>query len=360
MPLARIISSSRQCSRELALGLLERGYTVEIVSPDAIPDNFADLELRVDASASDLLTANVTARDGERSTSLDFVHQLRAAQETAANVSMPDFRQHSEDATDLPLASPKLSIVEAAPVFEADPAFADGASEHLALPGVEPKRTSRWAFTLPEILFRPISFARPRAAIASARESLYSTFELAARHSKIAMQRAIPTRTVRLKWVSKARTNSKRWFGRATAAFAGVLAVALAVGSGLHSRGASPVPGADAPVQASNLFDLSAQQLPNPVAVPEVPRHEEKGELPAGSHKSKANPKTHSGAADPSRTHGDDLVAANTIRYMDQPEAKPIPVTTSSPHRRRRSRRHEGVVAASKVTHLKHKAKSRK
>jgi hypothetical protein len=357
MPLARIISSSRQCSRELALGLLERGYTVEIVSPDAIPDNFADLELRVDASGSDLLTANVTARDGERSASLDFVHQLRAAQKAPANVPMPDFRQHSEDATDLPLASPKLSIIEADPAFEVDPPVAEVASEPLSIRGVEPK-PARWAFTPPEILFRPISLARPRAAITRSLDSLHQSFELLAQRSKSVWQHTVPIPTVRLKWVSHARANSKRWFGRATAAFAGLLAVALAVGSGLHYRGSSPVPGADASVQASNLFDLSAQQLPNTAAVPEAPKLDEKVGPAQGRQRSNLSPK-HPAGVNPPRAHGDDLVAANTIRYMDQPDSTPIPVRASR-HHHQRSHQTSGVVAAGKVTHLKHKAKSRK
>ncbi|HUB02930.1 MAG TPA: hypothetical protein VL983_09600 [Terriglobales bacterium] len=78
MALARIISNSPLCSRELALNLLERGYAVEIVSPDAIPDNLADLELRVETGPADLLTANVEARGETRSATLQFIHQLKS------------------------------------------------------------------------------------------------------------------------------------------------------------------------------------------------------------------------------------------------------------------------------------------
>lgn len=77
MPLARIITRSHQCSRELALDLLARGYTVEVVSPDKIPDNIADLELRVDAGPDNQLIANVEVHNGDRSTSLDFIHHLK-------------------------------------------------------------------------------------------------------------------------------------------------------------------------------------------------------------------------------------------------------------------------------------------
>ncbi len=78
MALARIITLSEACSRELAADLLSRGYTVEVVAPDAVPTHKADLELRVEAKSGERLTANVVVRDGERSTSLDFVRDLSA------------------------------------------------------------------------------------------------------------------------------------------------------------------------------------------------------------------------------------------------------------------------------------------
>jgi hypothetical protein len=77
MALARIITHSQVCSRELALNLLTRGYTVEIFSPENVPDNTADLELRVDIGPEDQLIANVQAHDGERAASLEFVRHLK-------------------------------------------------------------------------------------------------------------------------------------------------------------------------------------------------------------------------------------------------------------------------------------------
>jgi hypothetical protein len=96
MPLARIITHSHSCSRELALDLLARGYTVEIVSPDKVPDSIADLELRVDAAPGDQLIASVQANNGNSKASLDFVHHLRAPmadfkrRPMAAEPSLPD------------------------------------------------------------------------------------------------------------------------------------------------------------------------------------------------------------------------------------------------------------------------------
>jgi hypothetical protein len=83
MALARIITRSQPCSRQLALDLIARGYAVEIVSPDSIPDNFADLELRVEEDPGNQLVASVEAHNGERTASLEFVHYLKAP--------MPDF-----------------------------------------------------------------------------------------------------------------------------------------------------------------------------------------------------------------------------------------------------------------------------
>jgi len=78
MALARIITRSEACSRELATLLQSRGYAVETVSPDNVPTNAADLELRVDTGSGDRLTASVIARDGERSSTLEFVRQLKS------------------------------------------------------------------------------------------------------------------------------------------------------------------------------------------------------------------------------------------------------------------------------------------
>ncbi len=77
MTLARIITHSDLCARELAFHLLGRGYAVEIVSPDSIPDNFADLELRVDAASGDQLAASLAAYEGQRVSTLEFVGRVK-------------------------------------------------------------------------------------------------------------------------------------------------------------------------------------------------------------------------------------------------------------------------------------------
>jgi hypothetical protein len=89
MALARIITRSEACSRELAILLQSRGYAVETVSPDNVPTNAADLELRVDTGSGDRLTASVTARDGERSSTLEFVRQLKSPITASTAAQLP-------------------------------------------------------------------------------------------------------------------------------------------------------------------------------------------------------------------------------------------------------------------------------
>jgi hypothetical protein len=103
MALARVITSSDACARELTSALIDYGYTVEVVPPDSTPPHAADLELRVDSSPDssppEKLVASVRANTRNHSASLNFVHQLRA---TAAPVIL-----------EMPVA-----MVEASPIVE--------------------------------------------------------------------------------------------------------------------------------------------------------------------------------------------------------------------------------------------------
>jgi hypothetical protein len=83
MTLARIITHSDLCARELAFHLLGRGYAVEIVSPDSIPDNFADLELRVDADSGDQLVTSLAAYEAQRVSTPEFVARVKAPKDGA-------------------------------------------------------------------------------------------------------------------------------------------------------------------------------------------------------------------------------------------------------------------------------------
>ncbi|MGA2356883.1 MAG: hypothetical protein ABSG02_20505 [Terriglobales bacterium] len=131
MALARIITHSDLCARELAFHLLGRGYAVEIVSPDSVPDNPVDLELRVDDGAGDVLVASVVANEGKRTASLEFVHRVKAPVEEI--ILTPAVVRDMRVSEETPPANVVTSIVGAE---EAEPAHST------ALTVLAPEETS--------------------------------------------------------------------------------------------------------------------------------------------------------------------------------------------------------------------------
>jgi len=105
MALARIITRSQVCAKQLAADLLARGYAVEIVTPDSVPGNNADLELRVEEHPGKQLVASVHAHDGRRSASFEFRHQLRAP--------IADFLRKTQETTEVVyLSADPVTLVE--------------------------------------------------------------------------------------------------------------------------------------------------------------------------------------------------------------------------------------------------------
>jgi hypothetical protein len=114
MPLARIITRSAACGQLLTLDLIARGYTVEVVNPHSVPDNFADLELRVEGDSAKLV-ARVEAHNGGRSASLDFVHHLRAP---------ADFDPSAPETVEVIYLSEEPVSLDAGPIIEEAPLLA--------------------------------------------------------------------------------------------------------------------------------------------------------------------------------------------------------------------------------------------
>jgi hypothetical protein len=161
MALARIITRSEACSRELAILLQTRGYAVETVSPDDVPTNAADLELRVDTSSGDRLTASVVARDGERSSTLEFVRQLKSPITAPTAAELP-----AAPAVEI-LAGPVVKSLRARLVSAQGDGYAENAlpqpPRQAALSGLQPfsgvtSASSQIArpVTLPLTRWRPI------------------------------------------------------------------------------------------------------------------------------------------------------------------------------------------------------------
>jgi hypothetical protein len=376
MALARIITRSQACSRELALDLLGRGYAVEIVSPDAIPDNIADLELRVEAGPGDQLIASVEARDGERSASLEFVHYLRAPMgdfirrppELGQAVYFPeqpvslDAESNVED-VEIPAEDPQMTRGDVTPVAEIllDPYTEEGARlitppDQLPSPPVEPPGY----FVVPApIIARPTT-VRPAATVQPAMDQ----------------PRPAPRR----------RDRSAGWRSRAALTFAGVVLLAVVLGFGMWRTGktagqrsrAVPVERLAAASADVNVLSAADSERDSGKAIPPVSASVVPPALNPdrnSDHAAKKSPVPRSGpstatasSAGPragiSRRHDDDLIARDTVTYLDKrleqrasnrraPKAKP-----AKPLARRHSssRKHDGgVIAANTVTYLNDK-----
>jgi hypothetical protein len=368
MALARIITRSQPCSRELALDLLARGYAVEIVSPDAIPDNIADLELRVDAGPGDRLTATVAAHDGERSASLEFVHHLKAP--------MGDFIRRSPESPDVvrfaeqPVrrnAEPVKSV--ALPAGVPQPAHKIvSPSARAALPReLDPKDAA--PLTVP-----PDPVPTPPAEIPGYFAVEDSTVVPPAIVQPTTTRPTVSRPVQSRRW----RDASKAWGWRAALTFAGVVLLAAVLGFGMRRTGKAAV--ADSGVAPVEKVAAASPEM-NFLGVADSERDAGKdprqvsalasspsgaksggnsGHAPKGVPVAKAAPATASHRVRSWRKRGDDLIARNTVTYLDT-RFEPRPVkksvakvkTAKSPARRRPSlRKHGGVIAANDVTYL--------
>ena len=349
MALARIITRSHACSRELALDLLARGYTVEIVSPDSIPDNIADLELRVDTTPANQLIASVEAHEGGRTASLDFLHHLKAPMvdfsrrtpeaDVAVHVSGQPDSFEAEPGTqeaEMPSAVSQLTAetvttaVEPLPARLPDPTnnlpkpalreFDAGASGRVILP-LDPLRSAPIA---------PLSY-------------------LAVEDSAIALPTVASPMTEQPEREARRRDPSAErfsvgWFSPGALTFAGVVLVALVLGLGRHPGGKTLLQSSGAPqgekvAAASTGVNLSSAPAPAKeaengqgvvpalaVAPPTTKSARDSTKLSEESRVAKTG--TAAGAKK-SHEHGDGLIARDTVTYLDEryrpaPKGKPV------------------------------------
>jgi hypothetical protein len=386
MALARIISHSVECSQELAASLEERGYAIEIVSPDAIPDHPADLELRVETSPDNVLTARVQTHNGPRSASLDFVHYL--------NPPMPDFRRKLPEALDPPPVRPPFIASNSRPaaVATAQAARPEQAPEPACR---APEAAVVLAEAIPAISTPFVDFSLTPVAVESAQAIPPEQAPEPARRFwpevKVIVSRFNPKPATT--WKLKRIHRPAGWFWRVavTAAAAALMLTASLLGFGTRRpSNADPVsnrqdPALEAqvrtsqpqtgPVQTSQVQMDEASSLSAhlsvsadpPLATPAIDRSVVTA-IETGKLKGKKSPSTASRISVASsvksanlkprrhsRAHQADLIAPNTITYFDRPGAKPTVVKPSQP-RPARSQKQGGVVAARSVAALNAKA----
>lgn len=370
MALARIISRSHQCSRELALDLLARGYAVEIVSPDAVPDNLADLELRVDSGPGDLLTASVETHNGAHSSSLEFLHHLKSP--------MVDFRRRPPNASE-PISRPAAPLVKAEPIAVSK--VVEKVADLPARSAENSPRTSEPMRQMPPILPATVVSPPPIALPQSARIVLTEPRVTL----KPAVAAALPKAKSERKMKSKPTPSNRNevWFWRAAVSSGCVLTMAFVLSFGVQSRSIPSVSdsalssfkvlatdrqtetGAEKsapanPVQTaqpSALNSAASRPLAVPAAAPVVRKARKAEEKPARASKNSARPMVEVAAStrhhQTSRRHTDDLVAPNTIVYYDRRGPQPTQAKTALHHGAVSSKQRDGVIAASSIPSAK-------
>jgi hypothetical protein len=380
MALARIITHSHACSRELALDLLARGYAVEIVSPDAIPDNIADLELRVDAGPGDQLIASVKARDGERSASLEFVHHLKEP--------MVDFIRRQPDSSEAVYFPEQPVNFNAEPIIEemASPADVQRPAKPISPAAEIPFGRELDPVSTSEQCARLISPPEPLRSLPAEQSSI-----LVAEASSSAQPPALPSlivqppviqslpvqrktiqptpvrlapaqpATVQASIVRPAHAARRHYPARknwhAALTLAGIVLLAVILGFGLRKTGkgsnqvsmavpAKKVESASIDADSHNHTGIDSRQAlaSSPSAVGSE-----------GHSDSSWNESQVSKTAENSAPRGADVIAQDTVTYLD-PRFKPAPKAKPSQRFVARhlisAEHHSGVVAANSVTYF--------
>jgi hypothetical protein len=369
MALARIITRSRPCSRQLAFDLLARGYAVEIVSPDSIPDNLADLELRVEEDPGNQLVASVEAHNGERTASLEFVHYLKAP--------MPDFIRR-------PSPDPHKEVHFPEPPVSFNAEFCD---EDVERPADAPQQVSTVVSPTakilddskldPELDPKPDSVEGARlilqpdplpslpvdppahdAVEVSTTARLMIAKQMIAKQmiAKLAIAKLAIARIVR-EW--KWRDLPAGWsFWRVALTVLSAVLLALVLGFGMLRTGrASDAQNSAASSTDMNLLNATGHSKDagkNPVPPPANKSKRNSKYMPKKSQVATAAAVTADSRAVVPRRHGDDLIARDTVTYFHQrafdeaaSRAKAShPSATLQPS----SRKLDGVIAANTVT----------
>ena len=384
MALARIITRSQSCSRQLAFDLIARGYAVEIVSPDSIPDNLADLELRVEEDPGNQLVASVEAHNGERTASLEFVHYLKAP--------MPDFirrpppephkevhfpeppvsfnAEQSDEDGELPADAPQQVSTAVSPTAKIlDDSKLDPELDRKP-DSVEGARLILQPDPLPSLPVDPpgqdavevSTTARPMIAKRMIAKQMIAKQMIA----KLAIAKLAIARTVR-EW--KWRDLPAGWsFWRIALTVLSAVLLALVLGFGMRRTGrASAAQNSAAPSTDMNLVNATGHNKDagkNPVPPPANKSEQNSNYMLKESQVAKAAAATADSGAVVPRRHGDDLIARDTVTYFHQrtfdeaaPRAKAShPSATLQPS----SRKLDGVIAANTVTNSNPASKAAK
>jgi hypothetical protein len=401
MALARIITRSQACSRELALDLLARGYAVEIVSPDRIPDNIADLELRVEEDPGNQLVATVETHDGTRSASLEFIHHLKApmadflrrAPETVEVVRLsedpvrfdivPAVEECELRIQELDLPAEATPPVRSA-VFAPVPIPVDLNSPELSL-YEQSREEDAPLLSLPDSL--P---PRSQETVTVTEEPIPFTEEVSTIAPPIVPSTTRAPETVHAMLEPSRGNRFAGWQRRTALTFVGMVSLALALGFGLRraEKTSTQIPQVISAQKVSasstgrSLLTTAGAEKNTPKASASIPRQVSNSSglppaLRSGADSDqtlkhstlpkaeaatvripivseKAGGKKRAGETGKARHHGEDIIAHDTVTYLDD-HYRPVPkskVAKQSARPRPALRKHDGIVAANSVTYL--------
>src|SRR6266403_2903828 len=372
MALARIITRSHTCSRQLAFDLIARGYAVEIVSPDSIPDNLADLELRVEEDPGNQLAASVEAHNGEHTASLEFLHHLKAP--------MPDFirrpppepheavhfpeppvsfnAEQSAEQVDVPADAPQLAPTTVSPTAKI-------LHDSKLAPKPDAEEDARLILPPAPLPLLPAdppnhdSVEVSMMAKAMKAKAIITKATLA----KLTIAKLTIARTLR-EW--EWRNRSAGWSSwRIALTVVGALLLILVLGYGMRrsskasAQSSGPATTKKVAEASTDMNLLNATSPPknagkNPVLPPAIKSDANSNHTPKESQVTKAAaPTAGSGAMIP-RRHGDDSIARDTVNYLDKRtfDKAASGAKTSQPSASRQpiSGKRDGVTAANTVT----------
>jgi len=387
MALARIITHSQACSRELALDLLARGYAVEIISPDSIPNDIADLELRVDTVLGNQLIASVEAHNGERTASLEFLHQLKAPM--ADFIRRPPEPRESAHSPKEPVsfhAVPNVEAVELpAEAPQPAPKAVSPAADVLPVPELDREEGAR--LILPPEPLPSVPVELPSSCAVEASTIAQPTLvEPTTVEPTLVEATLVETTTVQSREKPQPPDRPAGWFWRAALTFASVVLLALVLGFGMRRTGKASAQGsAAAPAEnvaaASTDVGLLSGAIPEtdpqkdpgqvlaaPVPPPATPAIRSQGNsnhTPEESRVAKAGaatastakPSTAKAEAMTSYRLGADLIARDTVTYFDERASNETALRAKPA--KRFARQHQrsgkysgGVIAANTVTYF--------
>jgi len=401
MALARIITHSQACSRELALDLLARGYAVEIISPDSIPNDIADLELRVDTIPGNQLIASVEAHNGERTASLEFLHQLKAPMvDFIRRPPEPRESAHSPEEPVSVHAGPNVEAVELpAEAPQPAPKAVSPAADVLPAPELDREEGARLILPtepLPSVPVEPPSSLAAEAPTIARPTSVQTTSV----EPTLVEPTTVEPATAEPREKPQPPDRPAGWFWRAALTFASVVLLALVLGFGLRrtdkasaqSSGAAP---AEKVAAASTDVGLSSGATPerypqkDPGQVSAVPvsrpaaavrpdgnsNHAPEESLaakagastastakpsiakPSTSRASTAEASTAKAGGTTSHRLGADLIARDTVTYFDErafneTASRAKPAKRFARQHQRSGKHNGGVIAANTVTYF--------